>query len=42
MYQKGFTTIIIIIVGIVLALVLIGYYTTPKLDTDSSYLESVS
>lgn len=42
MYQKGFMTVIMIIVGIVLALVLIGYYTTPKVDTDSSYLEQVS
>ncbi|MEY2671601.1 MAG: hypothetical protein RL687_18 [Candidatus Parcubacteria bacterium] len=42
MYQKGFITIIIIIVGIVLALVLIGYYTTPKVGTDASYLESTS
>lgn len=42
MYQKGFTTIIIIIVGIVLALVLIGYYTVPTVDTNSSYLESTS
>ncbi len=42
MYQKGFTTIIIIIIGVVLALVLIGYYTTPKVDTNASYLESVS
>lgn len=42
MYQKGFTTIIMIIIGIVIALALIGYYTTPSLDTDSSFLESTS
>ncbi|MCX6756383.1 MAG: hypothetical protein NTX85_03510 [Candidatus Nomurabacteria bacterium] len=42
MYQKGFTTIIMIIIGIVIALALIGYYTTPKVDTNSSFLESTS
>lgn len=42
MYQRGFITIIMIILGILLALVLIGYYNTPKIDTDASFLESTS